>query len=107
MLYPYIASPYHPDSYFDVSTLSRLEAAGIPVVTTLQNNLPQFAAAIDVSSGAYHNVIGAYHSVMNTWIVEDEGSCPPTWRSLHGILKGLGLEELSQQIEEYLSCECP
>ena len=30
---------------------------------------------------------------------------PPTWRSLYEVLRELDLEELSQEIEEYLSCE--
>ena len=31
---------------------------------------------------------------------------PPTWRSLFEVMRELDLEELSQEIEEYLSCEC-
>ena len=80
-----------------MSVLSRLEAAGIRVVTSLEENLKQLAEKIGVSSPNYY-------TIMTKW-VESEGNSPPTWKSLHAVLRELHLEKLSQEIEEYLSCK--
>lgn len=45
-----------------------------------------------------------YRNVMR-WCVSGQATYPPTWRSLHDALEKLNLEELSHEIEEYLSCE--
>lgn len=94
------ASPYDPDGQFSFSALSRLEASGIPVVSQLEKNLVEVAATIGVP------YCGPYcHRVIEQWIKSKETSYPPTWRSLYEVLRKTGVEDLSEQIEEYLSCE--
>ena len=80
-------SPYNPDSQLSKGALSRLEAAGIPALThdKLRKGL---AAAIRVPNAR------GVPSIR-----------PTTWRSLHEVMRELDLEELSQEIGEYLSCE--
>ena len=57
-----------------------VEAAGIPVLTPLRK---WATGNIDIASTDHDR--------------------PPTWRSLYELLRELDLEELSQEIEEYLS----
>ena len=94
-------SPYELDNRFDVSTLSRLELAGIPVSASLEKNCEKLSEIIGVSCDGYRG----YHSMMAEWMKSEGNRYPPTWRSLHAILRELSLEELSQEIEEYLGCE--
>lgn len=88
-----LVSPYDPDSQFSRSALSRLEAARIPVLSSLAKiDGEQLEKTIGLS-------IGDYDDTLDRWI---ESCNPPTWKSLYDVLKELDLEELSEQIEEYL-----
>ena len=92
--------PYDPDSQFSKGALSKLEAAGIPVLTSLENVGKELAAAIGSHYTSDCNVL------LEEWASEEISSTrPPTWRSLYEVMRELDLEELSQEIEEYLSCE--
>ena len=56
---------------------------------------------LQVVANLTHVVLGmAAERVIGAWC--DSGS-PPTWRAFLDVLQTLGLEELSRQIEEYLS----
>ena len=88
-------SQYDPDCRFSWSSLSRLEAAGIPVVTSLAEKQKRLVAAIGVTCD------GSVEDVTRKWLEKKK----PTWRLLYDMLKKLDLEELSEQIEDYLSCE--
>ena len=92
-------SPYDPDSQFTTSALSRLEAAGIPVITSLQNVDGKMANAI----GAAH--LSSLDAMLEWWVSGGTSPVPPTWRSLYGVLRELDLEELAQEIQDYLGCE--
>ena len=87
---------YDPDSQFSVGALSRLEAAGIPVLTELEK-VGDWSLSADTTS---------HKAFDDMWFSKKLGTRPPTWRSLYEVLRELDLEELSQEIEEYLSCEC-
>lgn len=63
-----LASPYNPDGQITWSAISRLQAAGLPIV--------------DHTNSSFYL---------------------QTWRSLYGILEQLGLQELSQQVEQLLT----
>ena len=90
-------SAYNPDSQFSKGALSRLEAAGIPVLTSLEKVDEKLAAAIGVQNTS---------KVLKKWASgEFLSTRPPTWRTLYEVMRELDLEELSQEIEEYLSCE--
>ena len=94
-------SAYDPDSQFSKGGLCRLEAAGIPVMTSLEKVGKKVAAAIGVHYNPYFNV-----NILEEWAsMEMTSTRPPTWRTLYEVLRELDLEELSQEIEEYLSCE--
>lgn len=92
-------SPYDPDSRFSRSALYKLEAAGMPVVTSLAKVSSEFVRVIGLLTQTY-----TIDEVIELWL---NGECrtdlPPTWRSLYGVLRGLDLAELSEQIEHYLS----
>ena len=95
-------SPYDPDSQFSRSALAKLEAAEMPVMTLLERIWERLAAAV----GAGEDDPSSFEGLLNDWLSR-RTSVPPTWRSLYGVLRELGLEELAREIEDYLSCECP
>ena len=96
-------SPYDPDSRFSMNSLSRLEeGAGIKIVTSLADIPAQLAAVLGVSlmTGEEQQmeiVIGKWES--------GQSQHPITWRSLLDLLKELDLEDLSQEIEDYMHGE--
>lgn len=90
------------DGRVTASALSRLEAAGVPVVTTLimkeqlRKHPTQISSILDVEKPHWEVAFGQRETA--------NGSLPPiTWRSLFDVLRGLNLEKLSQEIRIYLS----
>ena len=76
--------------------LSKLEYAGVQIITSLKAVLNQLTAHIGVT---YPEV-----SVKQAIVEWESGRSrfSPTWKSLFSVLKNLNQEELSQQIEDYL-----
>ena len=92
-------SPYDPDSRFSRSALYKLEAAGIPVMASLAKVSGEFVRVVGLLTQTYTT-----DKVIDLWLNgESKTDLPPTWRSLYGVLRGLDLVELSEQIELYLS----
>ena len=68
-------------------------------------------ASLAKVSGEFVRVVGLLtqtycttDKVIDLWLNgESKTDLPPTWRSLYGVLRGLDLVELSEQIELYLS----
>ena len=108
-------SPYDPDSRFSMSALCRLENKGIQVLTSLGILQRQLMVAAKITfiakAGSEYKKLRSNESkdavevIIRQWILGDNSALPPTWRSLHQVLRELGLEELSQEIEEFLSSE--
>ena len=93
-------SPYDPDSRFNMNSLSRLEeGVGIKIVTSLAEIPTQLAAVLGMKGREQEVeiVIGKWES--------GQSQHPITWRSLLDILKELDLEDLSQEIEDYMHGE--
>ena len=96
-------SPYDSDSRFSMNSLSRLEeGAGIKIVTSLAEIPAQLAAVLGVRLMTVEEkqveiVIGKWES--------GQSQHPITWRSLLDILKELDLEDLSQEIEDFMHGE--
>ena len=93
-----IGSPYIPDDHFTYSSLDRLEAAGLKVVTSLLSVPHLLKEALGLPSIWHHGV------PLYAWAA-GKSRRPPTWRSLFELMRELGFEELSQQAEEYLASE--
>ena len=81
-----------------MSALSRLEATGIKIVTSLNDLHTKLVDILDVDK------FGSAGEVISEWVL-GRSRHPPTWRALHDMLRKLDLVELSQQIEDYLSGE--
>ena len=93
-------SPYDPNSRFSMNSLSRLEeGAGIKIVTSLAEVPAQLAAVLGMEGEEQEVeiVIGKWES--------GQSQHPITWRSLLDVLKELDLEDLSQEIEDYMHGE--
>ena len=95
-----------------MSSLSKLEEKGLKVVSALDKVYKKFAAVVGVTLNNIENLLkfmereynisarGMHmETVMSAWLREKH----PTWRTLLEVLKKLNFEELSQDIEEYLS----
>ena len=89
-------SPYNPDSQFSMSALSRLEVTGVGIFSSLNDLHTELADILSLDK------LLSLREVISKW-VSGRSRHPPTWRTLHDILRNLDLVELSQQIEDYLS----
>ena len=104
-----------------MGALSKLEAAGIEVVMIFHRNhhlkkhIIHVATSLQVVtslSRSYRRLVAAIgindapkdklKYLIHCWL-SGQSVRPATWRSLHDILRELDLEELSQQIEDYLT----
>ena len=85
-----------------MSSLHRLEKAGINIVTSLVENLSQVmsAAGIYLNTELYENGTDCLKIVIGKW-ESGNSLIPPTWKSLLDILKDLHLEDLSLLIKIY------
>ena len=94
-----------------MSALSRLEGVGIQVVTSLAkvNTELTKAAGINLSWTDLRQLLSdpvkSVEIVISQWKSPGKSRLPPTWTSLFDVLKKLELNELSVQIEDYLSGE--
>lgn len=104
----FLVSPYDPENCFSMSALCRLEAAGVPVVTSLARNLAQFikVSGVILDEGCpEQSAEGVEEVIYQLAMGVMENPRPLIWRSLYEVLRELGLEDLNQQIEEYLISE--
>ena len=85
-----------------MSSLTRLEAAGIEVVKALHRNMSKLEKTLGIYGNPDRNASNLVLEVVEQW--EDRGGYPPrTWRTLLDIIsQGMNLRELGQQIEDYL-----
>ena len=106
-------TPFDPDGSFAMHSLSRLEAAGINIVTLLSRNILQLASCVGVTLdqndernlmelSRNRNSSKGLKEVIDLW-KSGISNRPVTWRSLLDTLLELNLVETSLQIEEYLS----
>ena len=103
MLHDTAVSSYDPDSDFselNKGALSRLEAAGIPVVTSLEKLVKEKLPDMIITTDC--NILEEFACSVISSASSFE---PPTWKLLYEVLKELDPKGLSQDIEEYLSCE--
>ena len=92
-------SPFNQESSFSLRAVSLLEsAAGIPVMTTLTD----YTRYIQIFLGLAHYTNLDLNGLLNYWI-NNVLWLPPTWRNLFNIIRPLGLNELAQRMETYLS----
>ena len=93
-------TPYDSNSQFYISSLARLEAAGIKVVSALRDNFDCLKKTLGLT--ASKDVAETVEHVMELWEGKKD-SVPMTWRKLLQIVSQvMDLKELSQQIENYL-----
>ena len=113
---------YNVDDQFSISALHKLEAAGIPVLSSLAPLYKELASALEISQAEIEKIRSSswmfshyrymqsstqqqvidLDIVIELWL---SGKTPllTTWRSLYETLKQLALKELSQHIADYLS----
>lgn len=96
------------DDRFNLTSLFKLEAAGIPILSALEkeHTLPETAG---ITMKFKPKDFGQHACGMIRWLertvdIWEQGraTCPPTWRSLCEVLQELNLEVLSQNMVESL-----
>ena len=100
-------SSFDLDSRFSMSSLCKLEEAGIHVVQSLGKIKQQFKmrAKINLTDGAKlllsdPNPEKCVEILIDQW-ESGRSRHPPNWRCFLDVLKELKLEELSHKIEDY------
>ena len=85
------------DGVFTMDTLTRLEgAAGIPVMSELEDKSHEFQAIIRVKTPSVSDAI-------KKWLTSPVLSrIVPTWKNLLIVLRLISLDDLAKQIETYL-----
>ena len=90
-------TPFDPDSNFTMRALTLLEAAGIPVMSTLNNHT---GTILCIQYSVLPSGLSS-EQLFHYWLTWG-GKLPPTWRSLLQIIRQLSLDELAYQVETYL-----
>ena len=86
---------------FNVSSLLRLEHAGVKVVTALLNNIVQLQTAVDIAWQEGVDWEGLSKDVFLEMMIEHWE--PRTWASLFKTIAIMNLPGLDQQIEDCLT----
>ena len=92
-------TPFDPNSNFIISALTLLEAAGVPVMSSLNN----YTGRVQMILGILYLLPMGLSSeqLFHYWLTRG-GKLPPTWRSLLQIIRQLSLDDLAYQVETYL-----
>ncbi len=99
---------YDPDTPFTMSSLSKLEGAGMNIATLLSRNISRLASCVldeNVNQQLMQRHNKPLERIINLW-KSGRSNRSATWRTLLETLLELNLVELSLQIEEYFSGEC-
>ena len=92
-------SSYDRGSKFSVGALVRLEAAGVPVLTSLAEVPTQrLLDEIGITQPDPWANFNHTDSILYYWQHTRNCPQPPNWSSLYSVLKRLDLEDLNQQI---------
>ncbi len=94
---------YDPDTPFTMPSLSKLEGAGMNIVTLLSRNISRLVSCVLDEPLQHQNK--SLKKVIDLW-KSGRSNRSATWRTLLETLLELNLVELSLQIEEYFSGEC-
>ena len=106
ILFIVIVSLYNPAAQYERHALSRLQAVGIPVVTSIAQNHRQFCKICQLVTRKWPKKTSQFEQgeqLVSEW--ERANYSALTWSGLYEVLRRLELEELSQQIEEYFTSE--
>ena len=108
----YAVSPFDPDTHFSTRALHWLEGMGIQIISSLADihmelkTLARVPMTVDIQYQTSDKMFKEHPQetveiFITHWKSKSQSSrYPPTWRSLLDILKDLGLNELSQRIED-------
>ncbi len=87
-----------------MSSLSKLEAAGIHILSALEEQVTPLAEITGVQWPISHGYTArqCLSIILDNW-EDGKGTRPPTWRSFMEVLRELNLEVLGEEIAQYLS----
>ena len=92
-------TPFDQESLFTMKALHLLEATGIPLRSKLDSYVEQIQNALNITQESDDPSADA---LLKCWLSDPKG-VSPTWKNFLQIVRQLGLEDLAQQTETYLS----
>ncbi len=109
----FLVIPYHPNNWFTMSTLAKLEGvSSIEVVSSLTIVRTKLASVAEVTLDLEASTRLGYVENPNVYVEIVIGQWEagrsqrsPTWNELLKVLKRLGLQIISQEIEDYMRGE--
>ena len=94
---------YDSGNLFDKRALYLLEAAGIPLLSSLNSYTKRIATILDPSSSKINPNLSSLKSLLDLWLKQNFKHLPPTWGNLLEVVRRLPLDDLAQQTETYLN----
>ena len=95
--------PYESGNLFDKRALYLLEAAGIPLLSSLNSYTKRIAMILDPLSSKIDRNLTNLKSLLDLWLKRSFKHLPPTWGNLLEVVRRLPLDDLAQQTETYLN----
>ena len=95
--------PYDSGNLFEKRALYLLEAAGIPLLRSLNSYTKRIATILDPSSSKVDPNLTNLKSLLDLWLKQSFKHLPPTWGKLLEVIRHLPLDDLAQQTESYLN----
>lgn len=111
ILWSYAVHTYHPDSQFNMCALSKLDGvAHIKALSSLAEMQSKLitAAGLTLEAHAEKKIANTEDPCLHVEIILNQWAAgrslrPPTWRSLIEVLCEVGLNNLGQEMEDFMS----
>lgn len=98
--------PYSIEQKFSRPVLDQLEATGTPVMSSLKMLTNELGEVLGFDESDHMRTCPLMIYIWDKGPWGDWGTTrPKTWREFYKVLRELGLEELSQEIQERLTCK--
>lgn len=98
-------SPFNIDGEFSISAVERLEAAGVPVITSINKRLnrTRIMQMLNLEMQQFPDHVWERLCTWQTLFAVGDNPRHRTWGSLFQVLRELDLKELGEEIEVYLT----
>ena len=111
-MYRLPVAPYSPTSLITLRALHKLEAGerAIPVLTELRSKLHAFrdkAQIRELYAFRYNLDTPIVDIYISSWIEDPDCELKPTWENFLNVLKEIGLGDIAEEIDAYLTSTSP
>lgn len=94
---------FNPEKPFTKEALSRLEAAGIPVLSSLNDNIHRLQSMLGITSDTTRD--SDISATLSLWLnpARESTNTAPSWKNLFLVLNAIDLDDLIERIDIYFS----